>query len=151
MAPGHRNGYFNEQSKCLFACTGRKLRQWPIFGGITTLGLCSNNETVESMSINFLQAIGYSGLVDIDYIFDPSDELYKVLDVNPRIGANFRLFEGKNGLDEVIALYLDLTGQPVPADSPVEGRKWIVEDLDFFSARASYRLMFQIKSSRKTK
>ena len=33
-----------------------------------------------------------------------------------RLGQTFRLFVGENGLDVLRALYLDLTGQPVPDD-----------------------------------
>ena len=133
------HGYFDAQSRCLLSFTGKKLRQVPIFGGITSLGMCSNNEQLKSMSINFLRAIGYSGIVDIDYIYDDRDGLYKVLDVNPRIGANFRIFVGENGLDVARAMYIDLTGQPVPQDNQVEGHKWIVEDRDLLSVITAHR------------
>jgi hypothetical protein len=33
--------------------------------------------------------------------------------------------------------YLDMTGRPVPSASAAEGRKWIVEDFDLFSALRS--------------
>lgn len=36
-------------------------------------------------------------------------------------------------------LYLDMTGQPIPAWQSVEGRKWIVEDFDMYSALRSRR------------
>ena len=133
------HGYFDAQSRCLLSFTGKKLRQVPIFGGVTSLGMCSNNEQLKSMSINFLRAIRYSGIVDIDYIYDDRDGLYKVLDVNPRIGANFRIFVGANGLDVARAMYLDLTAQPLPQDYQIEGRKWIVEDRDMLSSYAGYR------------
>ena len=41
------NGYFNDQSQCLFGATGRKLRQFPAHRGSTSLGICEKNETVE--------------------------------------------------------------------------------------------------------
>ena len=85
-----------------------------------------------------MKAIGYRGILDIGYRYDARDGAYKVLDVNPRIGATFRLFVGTNGIDVARALYLDLTGQPVDARPAREGRKWIVEDLDTVS---SYRYM----------
>ena len=53
--------------------------------------------------------------------------------INPRIGATFRLFVSQNGMDVARALYLDLTGQPVPPGTARDGRKWIVEDLDVAS------------------
>jgi predicted ATP-grasp superfamily ATP-dependent carboligase len=59
--------------------------------------------------------------------------------VNPRIGCTFRLFAAADGSDVARVLYLDLTGQPVPRAVAVEGRKWLVEDFDLFSAIRSWR------------
>ena len=42
-------------------------------------------------------------------------------------------------MDVARALYLDMTGNPVPPAEAIEGRKWIVEDFDLFSALASWR------------
>lgn len=128
------NGYFDERSDCLLGFTGRKLRQCPIHTGSTSLGICLANPAVESTTRRLMQAIRYRGILDIGYRYDARDGQYKVLDVNPRIGATFRLFVGANGMDVARALYLDLTGQPVPSSTPVEGRKWIVEDLDLVSS-----------------
>jgi predicted ATP-grasp superfamily ATP-dependent carboligase len=86
-----------------------------------------------------MKAVGYRGILDIGYRFDARDGQYKVLDVNPRIGATFRLFVGMQGLDVVRALYLDLTGQEVPADTAREGRRWLVENLDVASSFAYRR------------
>jgi D-aspartate ligase len=80
-----------------------------------------------------MKKLGYRGVLDIGYRYDARDGSYKVLDANPRIGATFRLFVAKNGMDVARALYLDLTGQPVPVSEPVEGRKWLVEGGDFDS------------------
>jgi predicted ATP-grasp superfamily ATP-dependent carboligase/ubiquinone/menaquinone biosynthesis C-methylase UbiE len=121
------NGYFNAKSECLLGFTGRKLRQTPIHTGMTSLGVCLRNEVVESTTKDFMHALGYKGILDIGYRYDPRDGRYKVLDVNPRIGATFRLFVAGNGMDVARALYLDLTGQQVPPSQPREGRKWFVE------------------------
>ncbi len=86
-----------------------------------------------------MKALGYRGILDIGYRYDARGGLYKVLDVNPRIGATFRLFVGSNGIDVVRALYLDLTGQQVVPSPAREGRKWIVEDLDLASSYRYYR------------
>jgi predicted ATP-grasp superfamily ATP-dependent carboligase len=59
--------------------------------------------------------------------------------VNPRIGCTFRLFAATNGMDVARSLYLSLTGQPVTSSHAKEGRKWMVEDFDLFSAFRSWR------------
>jgi len=133
------DGYFNERSECLLAFTGKKIRQYPVFHGSTSLGICLENETVRKTTIEFMKKIGYKGILDIGYRYDARDGLYKLLDVNPRIGSTFRLFVGDNGIDVARALYLDLTGQPVTAVTPREGRKWFVEDQDLISCFRYHR------------
>jgi predicted ATP-grasp superfamily ATP-dependent carboligase len=90
------------------------------------------------MTRAFLKAVGYRGIVDIGYRYDARDGRYKLLDVNPRIGATFRLFVGADGLDVARAFYMDMTGQPVPATRPSAGRKWLLEE-DFISFRQYIR------------
>jgi D-aspartate ligase len=121
------NGYFDERSDCLVGITGRKLRQTPVYTGATSLGICLRNDEVDETTRRWMKELGYRGILDIGYRFDARDGQYKVLDVNPRIGGTFRLFVGGNGMDVARALYLDLTGQPVPLAEPVEGRKWMDE------------------------
>jgi predicted ATP-grasp superfamily ATP-dependent carboligase len=132
------DGYFDAESRCLFGMTGRKIRRFPVYTGVTSLGICVPNETVVRTTAAFMQAIGYRGILDIGYRWDVRDGSYKVLDVNPRIGCTFRLFAA-GGLDVARALYLDLTGEPVPPVAPANGRKWFVEDFDFISALSLWR------------
>jgi D-aspartate ligase len=133
------DGYFNNQSDCLFAITGKKIRQYPISRGSTSLGICLPNETVERATIEFMKKIAYKGIVDIGYRYDARDGVYKVLDINPRIGSSFRLFVSTNGMDVARALYADFTGQPVEPGSLQEGRKWVVEDQDLASSVDYYK------------
>jgi len=127
------NGYFDADSECLFGLTGRKLRQTPAYAGTTSLGICLRNDTVDELTRRWMKELGYRGILDVGYRFDARDGKYKVLDVNPRIGSTFRLFVARHGLDVARALYLDLTGQAVPPDEMVEGRKWLDEH-DFASS-----------------
>jgi len=133
------DGYFNKDSDCLLAFTGKKIRQYPPSQGSTSLGICLQNETVRQTTIDFMKHIGYQGILDIGYRYDARDGLYKVLDINPRIGSTFRLFVSEDGMDVARALYLDMTGQPVVCGTPREGRKWVVEDQDIVSCLRYHR------------
>jgi predicted ATP-grasp superfamily ATP-dependent carboligase len=128
------NGYFNADSECLAGFTGKKIRQSPVYTGSTTLGVCLRNDPVDDLTRRFMKSVGYRGILDVGYRYDARDGQFKVLDVNPRIGATFRLFVGDGGLDVARAFYLDMTGQQVPASRPFEGRKWLVEDRDLASS-----------------
>lgn len=139
------NGYFDQHSDCLSAFTGRKLRQYPVYAGVASLGICVMNEFVEDTTRSFMKAIGYRGMLDIEYRYDARDGLYKLLDVNPRIGATFRLFLAENDMDVVRIFYLDMTGQAIPPAIPRAGRKWMLEE-DIFSClryRRDGKLSFQ--------
>ena len=128
------NGYFDRRSRCLAAFTGHKIRQFPVHVGCASLGVCRRNEEVENITIRFMQAIGYHGILDIGYRYDPRDGQYKVLDANPRVGQAFRLFVAENDMDVVKSLYLDLTGQEQFPIVPREGRRWLIEDFDVISS-----------------
>jgi predicted ATP-grasp superfamily ATP-dependent carboligase len=134
------NGFFANRSECLVGFTGQKIRQAPPFRGATTLGICVENETVEKVTEDFMQRVHYSGIVDIGYRYDRRDGQYKLLDVNPRVGATFRLFVDSSGMDVVRALYLNLTGQAVQRGAIREGRKWIVEQSDLMTSLKYNRL-----------
>lgn len=127
------NGYFNRESDCLCAFTGRKIRQNPIHTGMTSLGICISNTTVSTMTQRFAKEVGYRGIIDIDYQYDPRDRQYKMLDVNPRVGATFRLFVDMNDDDVVRVMYRDMIGRTTIPTPVREGRRWLVEDKDILS------------------
>lgn len=133
------NGYFDRTGNCPVVFTGRKLRNFPAYFGQASLAVCAKNDYVEQTTLRFLTNIGYRGPIDLGYRYDARDGRYKINDVNPRVGAMFRVFVGENGMDVVRALYQDMTGQPVvPARAP-QGRKWVVEDVDLISSMRYWR------------
>lgn len=133
------NGYFDGDSNCLIGFTGRKLRQWPARTGATSLGHCTRNEIVERLVLDFMKEVGYRGVLDLGFRYDARDDTYKLLDVNPRIGATFRLFVGDNDMDVARALHLDLTGREVDPGAYRDGRKWLDEYADLASSYRYFR------------
>lgn len=121
------NGYFDADSRCLAAFTGQKIRQHPAHQGLCAFGVARHNQDVVDITVDFLSRVGYRGVVDIGYRYDRRDGTYKVLDINPRLGGAFRIFVDEAGLDVARAMYLDLTGRPVPARRDYDGRKWMLE------------------------
>ncbi len=128
------NGYFNEDSECLFGLTGQKIRQFPPYAGVTSLGVCASNNVVTNMSLAFMRKLQYRGILDMGYRFDARDGLYKVYDLNPRIGATFRLFVDTFGYDVARAFYIDMTHRALTPGAPREGRRLVVEDSDLVSS-----------------
>ena len=128
------DGYFDDDSNCLFGLTAKMLRQYPAYTGVTSLGICVNNDIVAQQAKTLMKAVGYRGALDIGFRYDERTGQYKAIDVNPRIGRTFRLLVDSIGMDVARALYLDLTGQPVLTGEPQEGRKWVVENFDLLSS-----------------
>jgi len=133
------NGYFDHHSDLRFSLTGKKMRQYPAYTGLTSLGVCVWNDAVTRQTVEFMKRIEYRGVLDIGYKHDVRTGEYKLLDVNPRVGTTFRLFVDSAGMDVVRALYLDLTGQRVWRGRPCEGRKWVVENFDIISSLRYWR------------
>jgi D-aspartate ligase len=122
--------YFDKDSQPLVAFTGAKFRSWPPHAGPTAYARVVANERLAKLASELCHEIGYRGIVDMDWRFDRRDDTYKLLDCNPRVGAQFRLFETDTGIDVVRAMHLDLTGRAVPRGRQVDGRAIVVEHYD---------------------
>ncbi|MFG3051625.1 ATP-grasp domain-containing protein [Kitasatospora sp. NPDC048239] len=116
--------------------TGVKLRSWPPEAGVTTRARAVANPELAELAERFCRRIGYQGIADLDWRLDLRDGRYKLVDFNPRTGAQFRLFETADGVDVVRALHLSLTGRPVPR-GPQLARGYTVGQLDLLSAGSS--------------
>jgi D-aspartate ligase len=125
--------YCDAGSACLVLFTGVKLRSWPSNTGATACGMAVPNPELAELAGRFCKAVGFHGVADLDVRYDRRDGQYKVVDFNPRMGNQFRLFETADGIDVLRALYLDLTGQSVPPGDQVNGRRIVVEHIDLFA------------------
>jgi predicted ATP-grasp superfamily ATP-dependent carboligase len=140
--PGHDwfvHGYCGADSVCRPAFTGVKERSYPAHTGLTSLGHSVPNTWLRGQVSELLARVSYQGIVDLDLRLDARDGEYKLLDFNPRLGAQFRLFRDAGGMDVVLAQYLDLTGGRVPAGEQVTGRTFWVESYDPLSAISYWR------------
>ena len=65
--------------------SARRRRQYPIeFGFTSTFVETVERPEIEAAAARFLDSLGYSGLVEIEFKFDARDRNYKILDVNAR-------------------------------------------------------------------
>lgn len=72
--------------KPLASVTARRLRQFPTsFGRSSSYVETIENSHVECNARRFLQALRFTGLVEVEFKQDPRDGQYKILDVNPRV------------------------------------------------------------------
>jgi D-aspartate ligase len=132
------HGYCDASSACRPAFTGVKERSYPAHAGLTCLGRAEPNDELRDQVTGLLARLGYQGILDLDIRFDARDGQYKLLDFNPRIGAQFKLFRDAAGTDVATACYLDLTGQAVPESEQVT-RRFVVENYDPIAAFSYWR------------
>ncbi|PKV87207.1 putative ATP-grasp superfamily ATP-dependent carboligase [Streptomyces sp. TLI_146] len=132
------HAYFDENAAPLALFTGVKVRSWPPHAGMTATAYAVDNPELAQLAEQFVKRIGFSGIADLDLRFDRRDGQYKMLDFNPRMGAQFRLFENEAGVDVVRAQHLHLTGRAVPEGEQRAGRRYVVENIDL-PALLAYR------------
>ncbi|HEX6403523.1 MAG TPA: carboxylate--amine ligase [Pseudonocardiaceae bacterium] len=140
------HGYCDAQSRCRPGFVGSKERSYPAHAGLTSLGRWVDNPELHQQATELVARVGFRGIVDLDYRFDARTGTYKLLDFNPRLGAQFRLFSDSAGVDVVIAAHLDLTGREIPHGSPHLGRSFLVENYDPIAALAYRRLGLDLRS-----
>jgi D-aspartate ligase len=133
------HGYCGAAPACRPAFTGIKDRSYPAYAGLTSLGHSAPNPLLRDQVTWMLARLSYRGIMDLDLRYDTRDGQYKLLDFNPRLGAQFRLFRDTAGVDVVRAAYLDLTGQAVPDAPQVDGRSFVVENYDPLGALGYWR------------
>ncbi|QKW33238.1 ATP-grasp domain-containing protein [Actinomadura sp. NAK00032] len=121
-------GYFDANLDCLYGATGRKHLAHPPQAGHTVSGEWVANAELERLAVRIVRLLGCRGLVDLDFRLDAGSGGYHLLDFNPRIGAQFRLFTDRNGLDLARVLHLDQSGRSVPDARPALGRTLLVEN-----------------------
>ena len=133
------HGYCDAASACRPAFTGIKVRSFPLGAGGTTYGRSAPNEKLRDQVLDLLAGIGYRGIMDLDIRLDARDGQYNLLDFNPRLGAQFRIFQDTAGMDVARAAYLDLTGQAIPPGTQVDDRSFMAETYDPLSVLAHWR------------
>ncbi len=85
---------------------------------------------IEGSAKKWLEKNNYTGLVEIDFIFDRRDGLYKILDVNARAWGWIAMCASA-GVDFPFLMWKQAHGEPI---SPVRGRagaRWVRTLIDF--------------------
>ncbi|MGR4883315.1 ATP-grasp domain-containing protein [Streptomyces sp. LARHCF249] len=127
------HGAFARGGRPLLAGSGRKELSWPVRTGLTAVGRWLPDPEVEEAGLRLAERLGYQGILDLDFRRDERGT-FRLVDFNPRPGAQFRLFTDAAGLDVVQAMYLDLTGQRVPEPAGGPGRVFVAENYALLAA-----------------
>jgi len=108
----------------LASLVARRSRQYPAdFGQASFVETCEC-EDVERSAERLLGAIGYTGLVEVEFKFDVRDGIYKLLDFNPRVWAWHSLTD-KAGVDFPYLLWRLVNNEPIERIRGIPGVKWM--------------------------
>ncbi len=120
-------GLYDVDSNPVKLYVGHKLLQYPLNIGSTCFAELMWNQDMVDITNNFLRAINYSGLIDIEFKYDKRDDKYKIIEINPRNGLWHRISDDGN-LD-ITSYYVNwLCGNKEAFNnymSHEDGRKWI--------------------------
>ncbi len=130
LVPGdgaHQAGYcaFFRDGHAVASMTVVRRRQHPSdFGRASTYVETRELPEIEEPSQRFLRAIGYYGLVELEYKRDDRDGCYKLLDVNARTWG-YHSLGAAAGVDFPALLMRDQLGEPVAPLTARPGIRWI--------------------------
>jgi predicted ATP-grasp superfamily ATP-dependent carboligase len=103
----------------------RRLRQHPMdFGHASTFVETVKIPELEETGVKFLKAINYYGIAEIEYMQDPRDGQFKLLEVNPRLWG-WHSISRKAGVNLPYHLYQDIIGRNFEGNGYAEGVKWV--------------------------
>lgn len=105
--------------------TAKRLRQYPReFGRAATYVETAEVPEIEELSLRFLRAVNFYGIVEIEFKQDPRDDQHKILDVNARAWG-FHGLGRAAGVDFPYLLFADQMGREVEPCKARSGVGWM--------------------------
>jgi D-aspartate ligase len=139
MIPGSGGSQFSFAALCcdgktIASLTARRTRQYPIdFGYSSSFVETMDVPEIVAPSQRLLAAIGYTGIVEVEYKFDFRDGRFKLLDINPRLWT-WSPLGGRAGMDFPYLLWKMLQGMPVAEQRAPAGVRWVRMSTDLPAA-----------------
>ncbi len=130
IIPGGGESQFSYAALCcdgqpIASLTARRTRQYPIdFGYSSSFVETLDVPEIAALSRRLLSAIGYTGLVEVEYKFDARDGRYKLLDINPRLWT-WSALGSRAGVDFPYLLWKMMAGKRVQEQTACNGVRWV--------------------------
>lgn len=130
IVPGGGESQFSYAALCKDGCSlasvvARRTRQFPRdFGQLSTYVETVDAPEVIEPAERLLDAIRFTGLVEVEFKRDLRNGQFKVLDINPRVWG-WHTLSRRAGVDFPYLLWLLAKGEPVPHVRGRRGERWV--------------------------
>jgi len=116
---------FFKNGQVLTRIMARRSRQHPMdFGHASTFAELVDIPELHRIAEKFLGMIQYYGIAEVEFMQDPRDGNYKLIEVNPRIWG-WHSIAIASGVDLPYLLYQDMIGEEMEIRMPLNYMKWI--------------------------
>jgi predicted ATP-grasp superfamily ATP-dependent carboligase len=94
--PSHGNGYgasflMGESGDVKASFVHKRLREYPVTGGASTLRESVRHDDVRDMAHTLLKALDWFGVAMVEFKMDPRDNIPKLMEINPRFWGSLSL------------------------------------------------------------
>jgi predicted ATP-grasp superfamily ATP-dependent carboligase len=82
---------FNSRSELRACFVHRRIREFPLSGGPSTLRESVSRPRIADVAVRFLRELGWSGVAMVEFKVDPRDGVAKLIEVNPKFWGSLNL------------------------------------------------------------
>jgi D-aspartate ligase len=114
-----------QDGRVIASVTARRTRQIPMdFGRASTFVETVDDPSTSATAVRLIEALRYTGILEVEFKRDLRDGKLKLLDINPRVWGWHSLC-GPAGVDYPYLLWLLTIGEPIPATKAAVGMRWV--------------------------
>ena len=130
LIPGGGESQFSYTALCkdgrpIASLTAKRARQIPMdFGRASTFVETVDDPKPSAAAVRLIEAMRYTGIVEVEFKRDLRDGKLKLLDINPRVWGWHSLC-GPAGVDYPYLLWLLTVGEPIPETKAAAGVRWV--------------------------
>jgi D-aspartate ligase len=130
------NTYHDSSGQPRVAFVARKIRQWPVDTGTSSLGEEVRNDEVREIALRLLGSVPYRGLGYVEIKRDAVTGRYLIIEPNIGRPTGRSAIAERGGVELLLSAYRDALGEDLPAatEQRYRGVKWIYWRHDLQSA-----------------
>jgi predicted ATP-grasp superfamily ATP-dependent carboligase len=98
--------YLCKEGEVISFYSHKRIRTYPKTGGVSIYSKAEYNKELESIGGHLLKQLNWSGFVMVEYLYDRTDNKYKLIEINPRLWGSIMLSEFCNA--NFLRDYLDI-------------------------------------------